>query len=166
IYPGKMKIGIMPGNMFCPGNVGLISRSGTLTYEIAGNLCEVGIGQSTAVGMGADSVVCTPLSELLSMFEEDKETHLVVVVGEVGGTEEEEAAEYIKTEMKKSVVAYVAGHSVPPGKRMGHAGAIVQRGMGSARSKVRALKEAGVKVAQRPTEVAELVKGILKPEKG
>ncbi|MEE9191970.1 MAG: succinate--CoA ligase subunit alpha [Candidatus Aerophobetes bacterium] len=166
IYPGKMKIGIMPGNMFCPGNVGLISRSGTLTYEIAGNLCEVGIGQSTAVGMGADSVVCTPLSELLSMFEEDKETHLVVVVGEVGGTEEEEAAEYIKTEMKKSVVAYVAGHSVPPGKRMGHAGAIVQRGMGSARSKVRALKEAGVKVAQRPTEVAELVKSVLKPEKG
>ena len=161
IYPGKMKIGIMPGNMFCPGNVGLISRSGTLTYEIAGNLCDMGIGQSTAVGMGADPVVCTSLTQLLHMFEEDEETHLVAIVGEVGGTEEERAAEYIKKEMRKPVVAYIAGRSVPPGKRMGHAGAIVERGMGSAQSKVRALKEAGVEVAERPTEVTEVVKGIL-----
>jgi len=161
IYPGKMKIGIMPGNMFCPGNVGLISRSGPLTYEIAGNLCDMGIGQSTAVGMGADPVVCTSLTRLLHMFEEDEETHLVVIVGEVGGTEEEKAAQYIKREMKKPVVAYIAGQSVPPGKRMGHAGAIVERGMGSAQSKVRALKETGVKVAERPTEVSELVKNIL-----
>jgi succinyl-CoA synthetase alpha subunit len=162
ICPGKMKIGIMPGNMFCPGNVGLISRSGTLTYEIAGNLCDMGIGQSTAVGMGADPVVCTSLTRLLHMFEEDEETRLVVIVGEVGGTEEEKAAQYIKREMKKPVVAYIAGQSVPPGKRMGHAGAIVERGMGSAQSKVRALKEAGVEVAERPTEVSELVKGILR----
>jgi len=161
IYPGKMKVGIMPVNMFCPGNVGLISRSGTLTYEIAGNLCDMEIGQSTAVGMGADPVVCASLTRLLGMFEEDEETRLVVIVGEVGGTEEERAAEYIKREMRKPVVAYIAGQSVPPGKKMGHAGAIVERGMGSAQSKVRVLKEAGVKVAERPTEVSELVKNIL-----
>jgi len=158
----KIKIGILPGNMFCPGNVGLISRSGTLTYEIAANLCDEGIGQSTAVGMGADPVVCTNLVALLKLFDEDNQTKVVVIVGEVGGTEEEIAANFIKEKMSKPVVAYIAGKSVPPGKRMGHAGAIVERGRGSAESKMKALREAKVKVAEMPEEVVQLVKEALK----
>ena len=158
----KIKIGILPGNMFCPGNVGLISRSGTLTYEIAANLCEEGIGQSTAVGMGADSVVCTNLVDLLKLFCEDDQTEAVAIVGEVGGTEEEIAAQFIKEKMTKPVVAYIAGRSVPPGKRMGHAGAIVERGRGSAESKMKALREANVKVAEMPEEIVQLVKEALK----
>lgn len=158
----KIKIGILPGNMFCPGNVGLISRSGTLTYEIAANLCEEGIGQSTAVGMGADSVVCTNLVDLLKLFCEDDQTEAVAIVGEVGGTEEEIAAQFIKEKMSKPVVAYIAGRSVPPGKRMGHAGAIVERGRGSAESKMKALREANVKVAEMPEEIVQLVKEALK----
>jgi succinyl-CoA synthetase alpha subunit len=162
----KIKIGILPGNMFCPGNVGLISRSGTLTYEIAANLCEEGIGQSTAVGMGADSVVCTSLVDLLKLFDEDDNTEVIVIVGEVGGTEEEIAAQFIKQKMSKPVVAYIAGRSVPPGKRMGHAGAIVERGRGSAESKIKVLREAGVKVAQMPEEIVQLVKEDLKEDRG
>jgi len=158
----KIKIGILPGNMFCPGNVGLISRSGTLTYEIAANLCEEGIGQSTAMGMGADSVVCTNLVDLLKLFCEDDQTEAVAIVGEVGGTEEEIAAQFIKEKMSKPVVAYIAGRSVPPGKRMGHAGAIVERGRGSAESKMKALREANVKVAEMPEEIVQLVKEALK----
>jgi len=158
---GKIKIGILPGNMFCPGNTGLISRSGTLTYEIAANLCDGGIGQSTAVGMGADPVVCTNLVDLLKLFDEDDQTKVVAIVGEVGGTEEEIAAQFIKERMSKPVVAYVAGKSVPPGKRMGHAGAIVERGRGSAESKMEALREAKVKVAEMPEEIVQLVKEAL-----
>jgi succinyl-CoA synthetase alpha subunit len=158
----RIKIGILPGNMFCPGNVGLISRSGTLTYEIAANLCEEGMGQSTAVGMGADSVVCTNLVDLLELFCEDDQTKAVAIVGEVGGTEEEIAAQFIKEKMSKPVVAYIAGRSVPPGKRMGHAGAIVEKGRGSAESKIKALREANVKVAQMPEEIVPLVKEALK----
>ncbi|MCD6473084.1 succinate--CoA ligase subunit alpha [Candidatus Aerophobetes bacterium] len=158
----KIKIGILPGNMFCPGNVGLISRSGTLTYEIAANFCEGGIGQSTAVGMGADPVVCTNLIDLLKLFDEDGQTRVVAIVGEVGGTEEEIAAQFIKEKMSKPVVAYIAGKSVPPGKRMGHAGAIVERGRGSAESKMRALREAKVKVAEMPENIVQLVKEALR----
>lgn len=157
----RTKIGILPGNVFCPGNVGLISRSGTLTYEIAANLCGVGIGQSTAVGIGADPVVCTSLVDILKLFNEDGQTKVVVIVGEVGGSEEETAAQFIGEKMSKPVVAYVAGRSVPPGKRMGHAGAIVERGKGSAESKIEVLREADIKVAEMPDGLVGLVKEIL-----
>lgn len=158
----RIKVGILPGNMFCPGGTGVISRSGTLTYEIAANLCDEGMGQSSAVGMGADPVVCTNLVELLKLFDEDEKTEVVALVGEVGGAQEEIAAEFIKQKVSKPVVAYIAGRSVPPGKRMGHAGAIVERGRGSAESKMKALGEAGVKVAQMPEEIPQLVKEALK----
>jgi len=158
ITVGEAKLGIMPGNMFKPGRIGLISRSGTLTYEVSVNLATAGFGQSTAVGIGADPVVFTNVPELLRLFEEDPDTDLVVLVGEVGGMQEEEAAEYIKKSMTKPVVAYIAGLNAPQEKRMGHAGAIIQGdGRGTAQSKVSALQEAGVEVAQFPAEVVRLV---------
>jgi len=160
ISPGKTKIGIMPVNMFCPGFIGVISRSGTLTYEVAGALCEAGLGQSTAVGMGADPVVCTGLVEFLDLFEADYETKVVVIVGEVGGTQEETAAEFIHSEMSKPVIAYVAGRYAPAGKRMGHAGAIVQGGKGDAQSKLNAFKRAGATVAENPMDIPQLVKEV------
>jgi succinyl-CoA synthetase alpha subunit len=161
ITPGECKIGILPANMFCPGSVGIISRSGTLAYEVAANLCKIGIGQSTVVGMGADLVAGTNLVDILKLFNEDKETKVVVLVGEVGGTQEEDAAKFISAKMSKSVVAYIAGASVPPGKRMGHAGAIIERGKGSAKSKVEALTTIGVKVANKLYEIPSLVKDLL-----
>lgn len=158
ITVGEAKLGIMPGNMFKPGRIGLISRSGTLSYEVSVNLATAGFGQSTAVGIGADPVVFTNVPELLRLFEEDLDTDLVVLVGEVGGMQEEEAAEYIKKSMTKPVVAYIAGLNAPQEKRMGHAGAIIQGdGRGTAQSKVSALQEAGVEVAQFPAEVVRLV---------
>ena len=158
ITVGEAKLGIMPGNMFKAGRIGLISRSGTLSYEVSVNLATAGFGQSTAVGIGADPVVFTNVPELLRLFEEDPDTDLVVLVGEVGGMQEEEAAEYIKKSMTKPVVAYIAGLNVPQEKRMGHAGAIIQGdGRGTAQSKVSALQEAGVEVAQFPAEVVRLV---------
>ncbi len=158
ITPGEAKMGIMPGNMFKPGRIGLISRSGTLSYEISVNLANAGFGQSTAVGIGADPVVFTNAPEHLRLFEEDPDTDLVVLVGEVGGVQEEEAAEFIKNSMTKPVVAYIAGLNAPQEKRMGHAGAIIQGdGRGTAQNKVSALQEAGVEVAQFPAEVARLV---------
>ena len=158
ITPGEAKLGIMPGNMFKPGRIGLISRSGTLTYEISVNLANAGFGQSTAVGIGADPVVFTNAPELLRLFEEDPDTDLVVLVGEVGGAQEEEAAEYIKKSMTKPVVAYIAGLNAPQEKRMGHAGAIIQGdGRGTAQSKISALQEAGVEIAQFPADVVRLV---------
>jgi succinyl-CoA synthetase alpha subunit len=161
ITPGECKIGILPANMFCSGSVGIISRSGTLAYEVAANLCKIGIGQSTVVGMGADLVAGTNLVDILKLFNEDKETKVVVLVGEVGGTQEEDAAKFIRAKMFKSVVAYIAGASVPPGKRMGHAGAIIERGKGSAKSKVEALTTIGVKVANKLYEIPSLVKDLL-----
>ena len=160
ITPGECKIGILPANMFCSGSVGIISRSGTLAYEVAANLCKIGIGQSTVVGMGADMVAGTNLVDILKLFNEDKETKVVVLVGEVGGTQEEDAAKFISAKMSKPVVAYIAGASVPPGKRMGHAGAIIERGKGSTKSKVKALSVAGVKVANRIYEIPSLVKDL------
>lgn len=158
ITVSEAKLGIMPGNMFKPGRIGLISRSGTLSYEVSVNLATAGFGQSTAVGIGADPVVFTNVPELLRLFEEDPDTDLVVLVGEVGGMQEEEAAEYIKKSMTKPVVAYIAGLNAPQEKRMGHAGAIIQGdGRGTAQSKVSALQEAGVEVAQFPAEVVRLV---------
>jgi succinyl-CoA synthetase alpha subunit len=158
ITVGEAKMGIMPGNMFNPGRIGLISRSGSLSYEVSVNLAIAGFGQSTVVGIGADPVVFTNIPELLQLFEEDPDTDLVVLVGEVGGVQEEEAAEYIKKSIAKPVVAYIAGLNAPQEKRMGHAGAIIQGdGRGTAQSKVSALQEAGVEVAQFPAEVVRLV---------
>ena len=161
ITPGECKIGILPANMFCSGSVGIISRSGTLAYEVAANLCKIGIGQSTVVGMGADLVAGTNLVDILKLFNQDKETKVVVLVGEVGGTQEEDAALFISAKMSKPVVAYIAGASVPPGKRMGHAGAIIERGKGSAKSKIEALSVAGVKAANKLYEIPSLVKDLL-----
>jgi len=161
ICPGKTKIGIMPANVFSEGNVGIISRSGTLLYEIAGNLSLAGIGQSSCLGIGGDPVVGTSMKEILKLFEEDEHTELVVIVGEIGGTQEEEAADFIK-KMKKPVIAYIAGRSAPPGQRMGHAGAIVLGERGTAESKINALKEAGVEIAYRPSDIASLAKKYIK----
>jgi len=159
ITPGEAKMGIMPGNMFNPGRIGVISRSGTLSYETSINLAEGGYGQSTVVGIGADPVVFTNLPELLKMFEEDKDTDLVVIVGEVGGIQEEKAAEYIDRWMTKPVVAYIAGLNTHEGKKMGHAGAIIQGdGKGTPQSKIAALKEVGVDIAKYPADVVDLVR--------
>jgi len=157
ICPGKTKIGIMPASVFMEGNVGIISRSGTLLYEIAGNLTLAGIGQSTCVGIGADPVVRIDMVDILRLFERDEHTKLVAIVGEIGGVQEEEAAQFIG-EMKKPVVAYVAGRVAPPGERMGHAGAIILRGRGTAQSKINVLKSAGAKIANRPSDVVSLTK--------
>ena len=161
ITPGEAKMGIMPGNMFSPGRIGVISRSGTLSYEISINLVAAGLGQSTAVGMGADAVVFTSMPELLELFAKDPDTDLVVIVGEVGGTQEENAAQFITRQMTKPVVAYIAGHNAPEGKRMGHAGAIIQGSMGTPQSKVTALRQAGVQIAEHPLAVVELVQKLL-----
>ena len=161
ISPGRAKVGIMPARLFSPGTVGVISRSGTLSYEVAGELSAAGIGQSTVVGIGADPVVGTGIVEMLGLFEEDDETSAVVIVGEVGGSQEERAAAFVVGSMTKPVVAYVAGHSVPKGVRMGHAGAIVARGTGSASEKIRALGAAGVRTAGRPADVVGLVRQAL-----
>ena len=160
ITVGKAKMGIMPGRMFTPGRIGLISRSGTLSYEVSGNLAKAGFGQSTVVGMGADPVVFTNLPELLKLYEKDPETDLVVIVGEVGGVQEENAAQFIDRWMTKPVVAYIAGLTAPEGKKMGHAGAIVhgEYGKGTPQGKVDALQEVGVDVARYPADVVELVK--------
>ncbi len=156
--PGKAKVGILPNMVFKEGNVGVVSKSGTLTYEIVNSLTEAGIGQSTTVGIGGDPVIGTNFIDMLELFENDPETERIVMVGEIGGTAEEEAAEYIKEHVSKPVYAYIAGRTAPPGKRMGHAGAIVSRGRGTAESKIKALETVGVKVAKIPTEIAELIK--------
>jgi succinyl-CoA synthetase alpha subunit len=153
------KLGIMPNMVFRQGSTGVVSRSGTLTYEIVSALTEAGIGQSTCVGIGGDPVVGTDFVEVLSLMQDDPETERVVLVGEIGGTAEEEAAEYVAKHMTKPVVAYVAGRTAPPGKRMGHAGAIISRGRGTAESKIASLESAGVKVAVLPTDVPKLIRG-------
>ena len=158
ISPGKSKMGVMPSHVFSEGGVGLISRSGTLTYEIAHSLSNAGLGQSTTVGLGGDPVVGLSFVDVLKKFKDDEETKVVVLVGEIGGNAEEIAAEYIESDFTTPVVAYVAGRTAPPGKRMGHAGAIVSRGVGTAESKVKALTDAGVEVAQFPSELAGIIK--------
>lgn len=158
ISPGKSKMGIMPNHIYLEGNVGVVARSGTLSYQIASNMSEAGIGQSTVVGMGGDRVVGCKFIDVLKLFEQDEQTEAVVMVGEIGGSDEEEAAKYIKERMSKPVVAYLAGKSAPPGKRMGHAGAIIERGKGTFASKVKALNEAGVEVADLPWQVPDLLK--------
>jgi len=160
VSSGKCKIGIPPNQFFMPGPVGMVSRSGTLTYEIAGNLIAAGFGQSTAVGMGGDRIVGLTFIDVLKLFEVDPETKAVVLIGEIGGNAEEEASVYIK-EMTKPVVAYIAGKSAPPEKRMGHAGAIIRRGKGTYEGKVKALAEAGALVAEMPSEVPEIIRKLL-----
>jgi succinyl-CoA synthetase alpha subunit len=158
ISPGKSKVGIMPGRIHKPGNIGVISRSGTLTYEVVYNLTEAGLGQSTCVGIGGDPVVGTGYVELLSLFENDSATSAVVLIGEIGGEDEERAAEYIKSSMRKPVVAFISGRTAPPGKRMGHAGAIISGGKGTAEAKVKAFEAAGVPVADKPDDIPALIK--------
>jgi succinyl-CoA synthetase alpha subunit len=160
VSSGKCKMGIPPNQYFVEGNVGVVARSGTLTYEITGNLTANGLGQSTVVGMGGDRVVGLTFIDVLKMFEKDPQTEAVVLIGEIGGNAEETASEYIK-EMTKPVVAFIAGKSAPPGKRMGHAGAIIERGKGTYKGKVEALTEAGAKVAELPFDVPALVKEAL-----
>lgn len=155
LVPDVGKMGIMPAAMFAPGRVGIISRSGTLSYEFAGILSESNVGQSTVVGMGADPVVLTNLPEILKLFEEDKDTDGVIIVGEVGGEQEEQAADYIQNSMTKPVAAYIAGKFSPPGKRMGHAGAIVRGSSGTVDAKHDALKAAGAQILMSPIDVAE-----------
>jgi len=155
--PGKSKVGIIPNVVFQPGRVGVISRSGTLTYEIVSGIKEIGLGQSTCIGLGGDPVVGTSFVDALPLFEADPDTDVLVMVGEIGGTAEEDGAEYIHHHFTKPVVAYIAGRSAPPGKRMGHAGAIITRGKGTAETKVAALEAAVARVARFPYEIPGLV---------
>jgi succinyl-CoA synthetase alpha subunit len=155
---GQCKAGIIPGDITMPGNVGVVSRSGTLTYEVLNALKLEGMGTSTCVGIGGDPVIGTSFTDVLRMFEADPHTEKVVLIGEIGGSDEERAARYIADHMTKKVVAFIAGRSAPAGKRMGHAGAIVEGGTGGAEEKMRALEESGVRVAERPDELPELLK--------
>ena len=161
ISPGKCKIGIMPGFIHQPGRIGIISRSGTLTYEAVGQLTERGLGQSTAIGIGGDPVIGTRFVDALALFKDDADTDAVVMIGEIGGTAEEEAAEYIKQHYEKPVVGFIAGRTAPPGRRMGHAGAIIAGGKGTAEDKMAAMKDAGIHVCESPAEIGETVERAL-----
>jgi succinyl-CoA synthetase alpha subunit len=157
LTPGEAKVGIIPGNIAIPGNVGVVSRSGTLTYEVLYAMKNLGMGASTCVGIGGDPVNGTNFIDVLEMFEHDPKTEKVIMIGEIGGNEEEKAAEFIRTKMTKPVASFIAGQTAPPGKRMGHAGAIIEGGAGTAADKVKALEAAGVKVAKHPEEIPTLL---------
>jgi succinyl-CoA synthetase alpha subunit len=157
LTPGEAKVGIIPGDISISGNVGVVSRSGTLTYEVLYALRELGMGVSTCVGIGGDPINGTNFIDVLLLFEEDPQTDKVVLIGEIGGTDEEKAAEFIAKHMSKPVVGFIAGQTAPPGKRMGHAGAIVEGGTGLAVDKIKALEAAGVKVAKHPEEIPDLL---------
>ena len=161
ITPGECKIGVMPEFAYAPGNVGIVSRSGTLTYEAAYQLKRLGIGQSTCVGIGGDPVIGTNFVDVLKLFEADADTHAVVLIGEIGGTAEEKAAQFVKDEMTKPVVGFIAGQTAPPGKRMGHAGAIISGGQGTAADKIQALEDAGIAVADNLASIGETVAEVL-----
>jgi succinyl-CoA synthetase alpha subunit len=161
ITPGSAKVGIMPGYIHEPGSVGVVSRSGTLTYEVVDALTRSGLGQSTAVGIGGDPIIGTSFVDCLELFQNDPDTSAIVMIGEIGGTDEETAAEFIREHVTKPVVGFVAGQTAPPGKRMGHAGAIISGGTGTAAEKIAALSDAGVRVAEKPSDVPALVQQAL-----
>ena len=161
ITPGEAKIGIMPGNIFTPGTVGVVSRSGTLTYEAVDQLTKIGLGQSTAIGIGGDPVIGTTHLDAVKLFQDDPDTESIVLIGEIGGSAEEEAAAYTKAHVNKPVVAFIAGSTAPPGRRMGHAGAIISGGKGTAQEKKRVLSEAGITVVDSPAEIGTTLKNLL-----
>jgi succinyl-CoA synthetase alpha subunit len=165
ISPGKSKVGILPGQICKPGPVGVVSRSGTLTYEIIWQLTSAGFGQSTCIGIGGDPIIGTNFIDCLEAFNQDPQTRAVVMIGEIGGTDEEEAAAFIKRKMKKPVVGFIAGRTAPPGKRMGHAGAIISGGTGTAEEKIAALTKAGVPVAREAAEIPGLIRDAGKPKR-
>lgn len=161
LSPGKSKVGIMPGQIATPGSVGVVSRSGTLTYEVVYNLTNAGIGQSTCVGIGGDPIIGTNFIDTLAAFEADPETEAIVMIGEIGGTDEQEAARFIKENVTKPVVGFIAGQTAPPGRRMGHAGAIISGSTGTAAEKIQAFEENGIRVMRRPSEVVGLIREVL-----
>jgi succinyl-CoA synthetase alpha subunit len=158
ISPGKCKIGIMPAHIHKEGNVGVVSRSGTLTYEAVGQLTKLGIGQSTCIGIGGDPIIGTSFTDAIRFFNEDADTHAIVMIGEIGGTAEETAAAYVKANVQKPVVGFIAGQTAPPGRRMGHAGAIISGGSGKAEDKIAAMKDAGITVCPTPATIGETIK--------
>ncbi|MBK9216330.1 MAG: succinate--CoA ligase subunit alpha [Chloracidobacterium sp.] len=162
ISPGKCKIGIMPGHIHKEGRIGVVSRSGTLTYEAVGQLTALGLGQSTAIGIGGDPIIGTTHTDALALFQADDETDAIVMIGEIGGTAEEDAAAYAKDNVTKPIVAFIAGQTAPPGRRMGHAGAIISGGKGTAAEKMKALTEAGIKVVQSPADIGLAVNDALR----
>ena len=161
ISPGKCKIGIMPAHIHLPGHVGVVSRSGTLTYEAVGQLTKLGIGQSTCIGIGGDPIIGTTFIDAIRLFNEDPDTHAIIMIGEIGGNAEEDAAAYIKDRVKKPVVGFIAGQTAPPGRRMGHAGAIISGGSGKASDKIAAMEAAGITVCASPAEMGEKLKSRL-----
>jgi succinyl-CoA synthetase alpha subunit len=161
ISPGKCKVGIMPGHIHKEGNVGVVSRSGTLTYEAVGQLTGLGIGQSTCIGIGGDPIIGTNFLDALELFNADPQTEAIVMIGEIGGNAEETAAAYVKAHVKKPVVGFIAGQTAPPGRRMGHAGAIIAGGSGKASDKIKAMEEAGITVCSTPAEIGEKIKSRL-----
>ncbi|NJL04612.1 MAG: succinate--CoA ligase subunit alpha [Chloroflexaceae bacterium] len=163
LTPGEAKVGIIPGNIAMPGPVGVVSKSGTLTYEVIDALTRINIGQTTCVGIGGDPIIGTNFIDVLTMFQADPATEAIVMIGEIGGTAEQEAAAFIKAHVTKPVVGFIAGQTAPEGKRMGHAGAIISGGEGTAQEKIEALEAAGASMAAQPTDIAQMVKQILQP---